>query len=951
MDLWQRPLQWLRSPLRIAVLAIVLPAQAHSSPVACEKLYAQAAQIQTKQDYPQAIEHYEKALALECSNQGDIVHQIGELHFKQQNYAEAVTHYQQAITLKSAQADEALALSYYRLGLAYQWQGEYAAAEDAYQQALTIREQQHPKDSPYIGQSLNALGMLYNTTGDYAKAEPLLKQAVEIMRTTWGEEHPRLANYLNNLGLLYNKMNKYAEAEPLLQQALTIRETALGDEHPNVATSLNNLALLYSHLSHYERAEPLYQRALAIREQHLGPTHPRVANTLHSLAFLYQSQGKVMAAVELYERALAIKQARLGEQHPQVASILNNLAALQNIIGNKAQAAQLHEDALNIREAALGKDHPKVAISLTNQAVLFQRDGEYAKAEGLFRDALYIAVLSRQPELLWWVLANLSDVLYAQDFLNAAVFLGKLSVNSLQKLRVSLSRLDKSLQKSFLRDRARIYQNLVDILMEQGRLLEAQQVITMLKEEQYFDFVDRDESADIRHTEARYTEIEQVWAQQFATLVTELQTLHSEFKILEDRNDLEAAEAQRFEALERIIVAQEQALKNYVATLKSAGGQHTVTEADQEISTAELTQLQTNLRELGNQAVLLHYFMSDNRLRILLTTDSQQIAREAAVSKTELNRTVLEFHQGLQNPRRPPIKIAQTLYEWIIAPVAADLIAADAKVLMLSLDSTLNYVPIAALHDGEAYLAERYAVVAYNEAAKKNITQAPAKGWRVAGLGLSNAVSGFNPLPMVIDELDAIVRLDEHDERGVMPGVAFLNEQFTADKMLKLLAADYSVMHVASHFVFEPGTDQASYLLLGNGDKLTLAQVREQFDFNRLDLLTLSACDTAMGDVSNGREIEGFAVLAQNQGAKSVLATLWPVNDQSTGDFMQALYEIYVNQEVTKAEAIQQVQQQFIQAAQSAAAAQTAESDAPAYPYFYALPYYWAPFILMGNWL
>ena len=123
--------------------------------------------------------------------------------------------------------------------------------------------------------------------------------------------------------------------------------------------------------------------------------------------------------------------------------------------------------------------------------------------------------------------------------------------------------------------------------------------------------------------------------------------------------------------------------------------------------------------------------------------------------------------------------------------------------------------------------------------------------------------------------------------------------------------------------------------MLGDGERLTLGDIRTQnYRFDHVDLLTLSACDTGLGGGRDeqGREIEGFGVIAQQQGAKAVLATLWPVADHSTATLMADLYRRRQSDSVTKIEALRQAQ----------IALQSQEK--------YSHPYYWAPFILMGNW-
>jgi CHAT domain-containing protein len=156
-------------------------------------------------------------------------------------------------------------------------------------------------------------------------------------------------------------------------------------------------------------------------------------------------------------------------------------------------------------------------------------------------------------------------------------------------------------------------------------------------------------------------------------------------------------------------------------------------------------------------------------------------------------------------------------------------------------------------------------------------------------------------------------------------------------------------------------------LLLGDGTRLTLREIKDgDFDFRNVDLITLSACETAIGGGkdANGQEIEGFGALAQKQGAKGVIATLWPVADRSTGLLMRHLYRFRQQQGMTKAEGLREAQLAFIRGTELGPATLEAESGAnregagagpgisggdPSRPY--AHPFYWAPFILMGNWL
>jgi len=222
-------------------------------------------------------------------------------------------------------------------------------------------------------------------------------------------------------------------------------------------------------------------------------------------------------------------------------------------------------------------------------------------------------------------------------------------------------------------------------------------------------------------------------------------------------------------------------------------------------------------------------------------------------------------------------------------------------------------------------------------------------------MGVSKSYGDFSALPSVPEELRRIVReapdaAARHGE-GVLSGQTLLDETFTEANMKKALERDYPLIHIASHFDFAPGNETDSFLLLGgkdpSGERLTLAEIRNDpaFNFSDTQLITLSACNTALSAASgDGREIDGLGILAQQKGARAVVATLWSVNDVSTGILMQNFYrEWTAHQEMPKAEALRQAQLNLLHGV-------PADPAASASAHSYAHPYYWAPFILIGNW-
>ena len=812
----------------------------------------------------------------------------------------------------------------------YQNQARYDEAEPLFRRALAIYEKQLGAEHPNVAVVLNNLAFLYNNQARYAEAESLYYRALKIREKQLGVEHADVAQSLNNLAFLYDSQARYAEAELLYRRALVIKEKALGTNHTGVAYSLNNLAELYYKQAQYAQAEPLYRRALEIFEKQLGLEHPNVATCLNNLAMLYEAQMRYADAEPLLKRALAIDEKAYGAGHPNVAITLNNFALLYDGQNRYAEAEILYQRSLAIKEKQLGKVHPDVAISLSNLAVLYDDQARHAEAEPLYKRALSIAAGSRQPELLWLVQGNLR-VLYAKSRPALAAFYGKQSINTLQAVREANMQMDAASQRSFLKSVEAYYTKLADQLFSQNRLAEGQQVLAMLKEAEYREFTGKSANADDdpRRSRVAYSPREAKWEQRFQDIAAKLAKA-------------EPGSAQ--------YAAAKKEMDAFFEDVKKAFADDASGEANRLNNTSPM---QKPLAQLGEGTVLVQYLMPQERLWLLITTKDGMKARQVDIKASALTQKINAFKEAIV-ARSPNVNtLGKELHGLLIAPAAEDL--QGAKTLMLAPDGALRYLPFAALHDGEKYLAQRYVLSNYTDMSKDRITERPQAQWRFAGFGVSKKVSDLHALPAVAGELAGI-------RANALDGTVRLDSDFTRASLQQALNSPPPVVHVASHFVFEKrGNEQASYLLLGDGGKLTLADIRKDYRFNNVDLVALSACNTGVGgEDKDGREVEGLGVLVQRQGAKGVLASLWEVADESTGQFMQLFYSLRQRQGLSKAEALRQTQLAFIEgrvAAEltEAARARGRQTDASGKTVEQTTgashPYYWAPFILMGNWL
>jgi len=624
------------------------------------------------------------------------------------------------------------------------------------------------------------------------------------------------------------------------------------------------------------------------------------ARTLSHAAMALQVGGAAPDEVlKLSEAALAAYEAVPDlpkQEHWDAIGIIANSAARA---GDLRRAAALWRRAITMAE----EDAPcnRCPSMLVNLSGVEERLGNKDEALALRRRALAYALRSQD---LWeeaYAFGAIARLYGEGGRLEAGIFHGKSALERLQGLRTRMTGLDPKLRGGFLQSRSPYYRAIAGWLVDAGSLAEAEQVLHMLKESELNEFL-RGEAPASTAGAFRYVGPQ-------AEAKSLLEQLRARARAL--------SIAEIVGALERI------------DAILVAAGIASATKA-----TPELEALRRSLLDLGDGVVMLHYIVTPDRLLIILSTPRMQVAREVKVPQASLEREIFSLRRALQDRSPQFMPAARRMYDIAVRPMAADLERAGARTVMLSLDGNLRYVPFAALHDGERYLAARYASVVLTAAAREKLREPPQAQWRMAGLGVTRAHGTFPALPAVKRELESI--------RGrVLPGEIYLDEAFTAKRLGDTLAARYPLVHIASHFKFTPGTEADSFLLLGDGSRLTLKEMRKGgLDFRGVDLVTLSACETAVGGGRDeaGREIEGFAAVLQNQGAKGVLATLWPVADDSTARFMWTFYTARGARGVlTKAEALRRAQADFIVLTGADAAL--------------AHPFHWAPFVLLGHWL
>jgi CHAT domain-containing protein/lipopolysaccharide biosynthesis regulator YciM len=344
------------------------------------------------------------------------------------------------------------------------------------------------------------------------------------------------------------------------------------------------------------------------------------------------------------------------------------------------------------------------------------------------------------------------------------------------------------------------------------------------------------------------------------------------------------------------------------------------------------------LLEQSKAAVLYTILLNDSNLKLLLNLDEQLYPFTIDVLGKHVKEKVTLFKEGLTTPSykkndKEFWQLASDMYQWLIARIEAKLVEHKIKTLIIVPDGELRTIPFAALYDenNKQFLIEKYALAIVQALNITDFQKSLPPNPQIFLGGVSKAVQDFSPLPNVPKELRNIQALYKN------PVPLFLDEKFNIVSLKnKLTKTSYHIIHFASHANFGSNLNN-TYLLTFDG-RLNLNQleklVKHSLDQSEssMELITLSACETAQGE---GRAALGLAGITLKAGARSALASLWQVNDGSTSELMQHFYQGMTKDKLSKAEALQQAQKKLLKH----------ENED------YQHPHYWAPFILIGNWL
>jgi CHAT domain-containing protein len=823
--------------------------------------------------------------------------------------------------------------------------GNYRAAVENYQEAKKILKRILGENHPNYATCLNNIASFYSDLGNYSAADTLYKEVLAIRKKTLGTNHPDYATSLNNMADLYQSIGNYKEAEALYKQALLIRKNIFGTEHRAYASSLNNLASLYSDLGNYSTADSLYKMSLAIRKKILGENHPDHGSSLNNLASISEKLGNYSTADSLYKMSIAISKKIKGKNHPDYAAILNNLANLNMRMGNFKDAEILNNEALFIYKKVFGNNHPDYALSLNISAKLNENMNNINSSEKLYNEAIVInkKILGEMHPTFAIALINLAGFYYNtlqyNKWIYQIAFTIKRENNNHQILINAFSENEKEI---YLRKESTNQQAFHSMLhyfkpqstnsfyqsttSKQGWLLNGKQQLTQ--------FANQSKDTSVKNLLTQWQNTNRQYAQAIQLTIEKRKLNNINVDSLQEQSQqLEKQLIAAMPALQAVIVNNGFTGKDVAAKLKPKE------------AVVHWVSFQYKSPKQWTDSVLYAAYIitpNDTAPKFITVFEEKQLqqilknyhasanARSTIKKDSSTNTNAdIALYNLIWKPLLPYLQNATTIYNLpagLLHKISfAALTDSSNKSLidtyeihqLLSINELVNPLKITNNNNTIALFGgANYDAVNTTTSTSSSIAQAPL--YRNAS---DNINIQFNYLQGTKTEVETVATNAKNTNWKTQ---SYTGNSATEDNF-KTIGGENApkILHIATHGFYFPPTktkpnnfitdDKNSprdFPLLRSGlvlsgannywgkdtllenqeDGIVTAQEISNLNLLNTDLVVLSACQTALGDINGSEGVYGLQRAFKMAGVKKLLMSLWEVPDAETAELMQLFY-------------------------------------------------------------
>jgi CHAT domain-containing protein/Tfp pilus assembly protein PilF len=889
-----------------------------------------------KHDYPEAVRHYnlmidasrKLGIYRNLSMEGDVQRKIANCYEMMGKYDQAILHVQNAMVLDSTDNNLLGRIEDYRQeGKNYIYMGSYKSGISSIEKSLALSErmEQSLKNVHRLTLADNylALGQLYSVLGKLDKSLDYTQKAQAIFKQA-SDKKGEMESFLT-LGNLFADKGDYIAAQNLIGQSLKIAdELEMGSARQNQL-----LATIYSSLGKYEDA--LRSQEKAIEDARKYKITGQIIWATVGMGDIYSELGDRKRAERYYKQASEIKASESVKTGSLDASLnlrLGDVLSANQYFIAEGSVSGAGISSLRLSEMLIQDGKPDSALLFLNQAErMFSEsknkqgtsNAKLLKGRVLVDKGDYIPAKQELdsassatdfPETVWQAWFHLGRMYENQGQDAKAIESYRNSISVIEKIRGSLT-IDE-FKSIYFDSKREVYDRLINLLMKNNKPVDAFLLSEQARARAFYDILSN-KKIDFRGSSSEdFVSLEQEKR-------IEMQKL---YKLLQKSNaGVSDNENTRSVDIKQVRSALTEAQTEYEDLIQKIKLNNP---AYAEMLTADPITLYDIQSRLDPKTAALEYWISNNRLIIWLITHSEVITKTVQITNNDLNTLVEKARRSIQtNSKNEANSDLSELYKYLVAPVESNL--ASFSNLVIIPNQSLHFLPFQALINKKGeYLVQKFNLV-YAPSASVYILcndKLIKTGSKFMGVALGDVSVGNNEgLPGTEDELKKILPLFPDN-------ISAFGKQST-ETFVRKNSGNYNFLHFATHGLYNYRQPLYSYLLFPSTDEDDgRLNVFEVFEMNlNSKLVTLSACETGLGNISQGDELTGLSRAFLFAGSSSVIVSLWSVADYPTALLMSDFYRYLKDHSMQ--EALTLAQKDVIK--------------------LYPDPVYWAPFILIGN--
>lgn len=892
-------------------------------------------------NYDEALDSARKALAIHEStgNQkgiADTFRNMAYIYQFRSEHEKSFEYCERSLEISTKIGDKrGMAISLSRIGALHWRLSNFEQALEYYKKALPIAVEIGDRFIQFQVQGNMAL--VYWNQGDLETALKYNEKVQQIAEELGNQNG--LAINLFNTGLIQMELGDYKKANETLnnarQKAEQIQDKGL------TSACLDGLGVMEQELGNYDAALEYVSKAAQIAEE-IGEKRP-LAYEWKNIGSIYSMRANYTDSLTFYQKALRLY--REMEEKRGIGITLNQIGAVQARLGNLNQAMASYEEALALSNSIGSK--PLLAESYLNIGSIYSRKGKFIEAEEALSKAADYAKEVGYPNLLWQCFHQEGLLLSKTGRSAEAIDSMKKAVEIIEKVRSQVQLADQ--KAGYLEDKLEAYEDTIRVLVKTENIPEAFEYAQRSKARSFLDML-----AEARIDPASNLRPEQLDKKR--KLIKQLTNLNND---IQQENDDETPDKAKLEKLTRHQTKLEEDYSNLIVEIRKSNPRYAAVQYPQPLKVTEAQKL------LDDRSVLLEYFVGKSgSFLFVITPESSKVF--SLPPETKLTNLVQQVREVLLKPE-PVWEVsekshtkwmsgARALYDLLLQP--AESLLHGKERLVIAPDGALNYLPFECLLKKGTkskidfatlpYVARDYQIHYIPSvsvlAAVKNQQDPGNKQKEFLALADPSYGSGTTSVRGILKASGTVLpalpnaRLEVARIAALYPKgeVTVLTGKDASEKNVKRMdLSQYKRVHFASHGLIDQDRPQFSALLLASeatGEEDGHLTMREVFDLHlHADFVVLSACRTGLGHQIRGEGISGLSRAFFCAGTSSVLVSLWNVYDRSTAEFMTSFYRHLATKGMNKAAALKEARMQMIGNGK------------------YSHPYYWAPFVLIGN--